>query len=435
MKKNVTVIVGCHWGDEGKGRAAFFESQDASMVIRSTGGNNAGHTIVYEGKKYAMHLIPGGIIHKGTISLIGPGVVVDPTVLVSEIEMLRNAGIEVNSKNLAISGRAHVILQYHKDMDQLQETLKGDGKVGTTGRGIGPAYVDKANRVGIRLYDLLLPQKELEKKIALAIKVHNQLFKSTKGFEKCVVSAKEISIQLKQISAKIGEFITNTDALIQKAIAKGEKIVMEGAQAYRLDLDHGDYPMVTSSSPNTSGTLSGAGIGPKYVSKVIGVSKAYCSRVGNGPFITEEKNSVGDLIREFGHEYGTTTGRPRRCGWLDCVILKNAKVTMGIDVLCINHLDTIGKIGNKLGEIKVCIGYDYQGKVIDYIPDDTEITNQQPIPVYETLTGGWSIDSDCKTYEELPVKAKEFIQLIEKHTDLPVKYIGFGADNKDTIVR
>lgn len=435
MKKNVTVIVGCHWGDEGKGRAAFFESQDASMVIRSTGGNNAGHTIVYEGEKYALHLIPGGIIHNGIMSVIGPGVVVDTDVLIEEIEKLQAANISVTPENLAISGRAHVILPYHKNMDRLQEHLKGDGKVGTTGRGIGPCYVDKANRVGIRLYDLLLPPEKLARKVSKVIKTYNQLFEANAGFEDCIVTEEEVFSKLRQNAIKIKDFITNTDALIKTAIEKGEKIVIEGAQAYRLDIDHGDYPMVTSSSPNTSGTLSGAGIGPKYVDKVIGVTKAYCSRVGNGPFFTEADEETTNIIRELGHEYGTTTKRPRRCGWLDCVILKNAKTTMGIDYLCLNHLDTIGMIGRTLGEIKICVAYKYQGKVIDYIPDDIEITGETPIPIYETIKGGWKMCSKYQKYEDIPIRAKHFIEMVEKYSDMPIKYIGHGADNKSTIVK
>lgn len=435
MNRNVTVIVGCHWGNEGKGRAAFFESQDASMVIRSTGGNNAGHTIVYNGKKYVLHLIPGGIIHKKTKSVIAPGVVIDPEVLIEEIEMLRKAGIKVNHKNLAISGRAHIILPYHKDMDRLQEALKGDTKVGTSGRGIGPAYADKANRVGIRMYDLLLPRKELEAKIELAVKMHNQLFKATKGFENCVVDSKQLAKKLSQSAEVLEKFIVNTDALIKNEMDSRRKIVIEGAQAYRLDIEHGDYPMVTSSTPNTSGALSGAGIGPKSVSKVIGVTKAYCSRASKGPFVTEQKGNVGDTIREFGNEYDTTTGKPCRCGWLDAVNLHNARFTMGIDVLCLNHLDTIGKIGKKLGKICICYAYEYNGGVINYIPDDMEITKEVPEPLFTTIKGGWEIPPDCKRYIDLPKKAKEFIDLVELMSGIPVKYIGYGADNKYTIVR
>ncbi len=431
---NVTVIVGCHWGDEGKGRAAFFESQDAHMIVRSTGGNNAGHTIVYKGKKYALHLIPSGIIHKGKMNVIAPGVVVDPDVLIKEMETLEKDGIKVTKRNFAVSGRAHLIMPYHRDLDRLKEELKGNSKVGTTGKGIGPAYSDKADRIGIRLYDLLLPQKKLQEKIELAIKTHNQLFKANEGFENCVVDSKELAKELKQKAHKLKRFICNTDDLIQNAIRKDEKIVIEGAQAYRLDIDHGDYPMVTSSSPNTSGAISGAGIGPKYVNKTIGVTKAYCSRVGNGPFITEQDNEIGDLIRELGGEYGTTTKRPRRCGWLDCVVLRMAKITMGIDELCLNHLDTIGKIGNELGKIYICYAYKYNGEVIEYFPDDIEITGEIPKPLYISLDTGWDIPKDCKTYEDLPAKAKEFIGLVEEISEIPIKYIGFGADNKYTIV-
>ena len=231
------------------------------------------------------------------------------------------------------------------------------------------------------------------------------------------------------------QFITNTDKIISKTLESNQKIVIEGAQAYRLDIDHGDYPMVTSSSPNTSGTLSGIGIGPKYVNEVIGVTKAYASRVGNGPFITEENNEIGAIIRKFGNEYGTTTKRPRRCGWLDCVSLRSAKYIMGIDCLCLNHLDTIGKIGKFVGKIKICIAYEYLNQVIVHIPDDIEITKCKPEPIYEVIEGGWEIKPNTKKYSDLPPKAKQFVELVEKYTKLPVKYIGFGADNKDTIVR
>ena len=435
MKKNVTVIVGCFYGDEGKGRAAFYESKDASIVVRSTGGNNAGHTIVNNGKKYAMHLIPGGIIRKNVLSIIGPGVVIDTDVLIEEIKMLEEAGINITPEKLAISGRAHLILPYHKDLDRLYETLKENAKVGTTGRGIGPAYADKANRVGIRAYDLLLPEEELLAKIELAVKTHNKLFKAVPGFEECVVNSREILSKLIENSKVLRQFIVNTDKIISKALENNDKIVIEGAQAYRLDIDHGDYPMVTSSSPNTSGTLSGIGIGPKYVNKVVGVTKAYASRVGNGPFITEEDNEIGDIIRELGNEYGTTTKRPRRCGWLDCVSLRSAKYIMGIDYLCLNHLDTIGKIGNTIGKIKLCIAYEYLDQVIVHIPDDIEITQCKPEPIYEVIEGGWEIKPNTKTYSDLPLKARQFVETVEKYTKLPVKYIGFGADNKNTIVR
>ena len=435
MKGNVVAIVGCNWGDEGKGRAAFFESQDASIVARATGGNNAGHTIVHEGKKYALHLVPGGIINTKTKCLIGPGVVIDTEVLIEEIKMLQEAGVSVTPENLIISGKAHVIMPYHKDLDRLHEEMKEDGKVGTTGRGIGPCYADKANRIGIRMYDLLLPKKIIRKKIIIASKLHNILFRNVKGYIKSFINSFRIANKMKDNAKFLKDFIGNTDSIIKKAIENDDKIVIEGAQAFRLDIDHGDYPMVTSSSPNTAGTLSGIGIGPRFLKKAIGITKAYCSRVGNGPFPTEQDNKIGEIIRDLGHEYGTTTNRPRRCGWFDCVIINQAKITMGLDELCINHLDTIGKVGRELGYVKICYAYRYMGKIIDYIPDDTEITNELPEPLYYKLDSGWEIPANCKKFEELPQNAKIFIRFIEVKTGLPVKYIGCGADIKDTIIR
>lgn len=431
---NVVAIVGCNWGDEGKGRAAFFESQDAKIVARATGGNNAGHTIVHEGKKFALHLMPGGIIYQDKMSLICPGVVLDTDVLIDEINMLKEAGIKITPENFIISGRAHIILSYHKNLDHLYEHFKKN-KIGTTGRGIGPDYSDKANRTGIRVYDLLLSKEELRDKIAEAIIPHNILFENT-GYESAFADADQLAEKLKKNAEVLKSFIGNTSIILKKAIERGEKVVIEGAQAYRLDIDHGDYPMVTPSSPNTSGTISGAGIGPKYLAKTVGVTKAYSSKVGNGDmFYTEEEGAEGDTIRKLGHEYGTTTGRPRRCGWFDCPNIISAKLPMGLDVLCINHIDTIGKIGNALGYIKVCYAYEYNGEVIDYIPEDTEITKQRPKPLYRTFKGGWEIHKSCKNYMGLPKKARDFIEFIEQRTGVPVQYIGYGADTKKTIIR
>ena len=432
---NVVAIVGCNWGDEGKGRAAFFESQDASIVARATGGNNAGHTIVHKGKKYALHLVPGGIINPKTKCLIGPGVVIDTDVLIEEIKMLQEAGVSVTPENLTISGKAHVIMPYHKDLDKLHEEMKEDGKVGTTGRGIGPCYADKANRIGIRMYDLLLPKKIIRNKIRIASKLHNILFRNIKGFIKSIVNSYRVANKMKDNANILKDFIGNTDSIIKEAIENDEKIVIEGAQAFRLDIDHGDYPMVTSSSPNTAGTLSGIGIGPRFLKKAIGITKAYCSRVGNGPFPTEQDNKIGEVIRDLGHEYGTTTNRPRRCGWFDCVIIDQAKITMGLDELCINHLDTIGKVGFKLGYVMICYAYRYNGEIIDYVPDDIEITNGILEPLYYMIDSGWEIPENCKHYEDLPKKARDFIEFIERTKGVPVQYIGYGADTKKTIIR
>ena len=446
MNQCVTVIVGTNWGDEGKGKIASREASNAKLVIRATGGNNAGHTVIYNNKQLALHLIPGGIVYPQTTCIIGPGVVIDPEVLVSEINMLKSCNISDINHRLKISGRAHVILPYHKDLDELHESLK-ENPVGTTKRGIGPCYADKANRVGIRMYDLLLPVKELQKKIDEAVKLHNQAFRNN-GMPDCVVDAEKLAKTLSQKYMPIlSPYITNIEPIIDNSIDNSEKIVVEGAQAFRLDLDHGDYPMVTSSNPVSAGTLCGAGLPPQAVYQVIGITKAYSSRVGNGPFPTELPASIdedgnvikdaeplpGDIIREFGHEYGTTTKRPRRCGWLDAVILHSAKYTCGIDCLCINHLDTLGKIGLSLGYIKICTSYQYGEQIIDYVPDDTELTGEIPIPVYKTLKGGWTIYSSCKTYDELPELAKEFINIVEEVSGIPVKYVGVGPANDDLI--
>ena len=415
----VKVIVGIQWGDEGKGRASHFESKNASIVIRSTGGNNAGHTVVANGKKFAMHLLPSSIIRDGVLSIIGPGVVVDPKVLITEIDEMAKNGIIVDNKRLLISDRAHIILPHHIALDSLMEMLK-DNKVGTTGRGIGPSYSEKCDRTNIRMIDLKNTDT-LKNKINQSLKKANALFKQ---FDYPIISEDEEYKLCLEFGKRLYNLIGDSEAAIINAYEKNENIIIEGAQALYLDIDHGDYPFVTSSNPNASGTCSGAGIGPTLVDEVIGVMKAYCSRVGEGPFTTELLDETGDTIRELGHEYGTTTGRPRRCGWLDLVMVKNAKYINGLTSLCINHMDTIGK----LPEIKVCIGYMYNGKEINYVTID----RQNCTPIYKTFEGNWDT-SNVSTYEELPEKAKRYIEFIEDYSGIPVKYIGVGADENRTI--
>lgn len=441
MNKNVTAIVGCKWGDEGKGKIASMQSEDATLVIRGTGGANAGHSVVYNGRTLPLHLVPGGITYPQTTAIIGPGVVIDPEVLLAEIEMLKGHGVPDIESRLKISGRAHVVFPYHKDLDSLHEFLK-ENPVGTTKRGIGPCYADKANRVGIRMYDLLLPEEELRSKIVEATKLHIQAFENNNMSVR--ISPKELAREYSNYGKQLAQYITNIEPIISNAIDNNNKIVIEGAQAFRLDLDHGDYNMVTSSNCSTAGSLCGSAIPPSALKEVIGIDKAYNSRVGNGPFPTEQPSSlitegngmlVGDVIRELGHEYGTTTKRPRRCGWMDCVILRSAKYTMGVDYLCINHLDTLGKIGLKLGYIKVCTEYLYNGSIVRYFPDDINLTKEIPEPIYETLYGGWEIDSSCKCYDDLPELAKQFIQIVENTSGIPVKYLGTGPANDDLIIR
>ncbi len=446
--KNVSVVCGAKWGDEGKGKVASLLAKDADIVIRATGGNNAGHTVIYNGKKLPLHLVPGGIAYPQTTAIIGPGVFVDPVILISEIKMLEELGIPDIDSRLKISGRAHVIFPYHKSMDELQEALKKN-PVGTTKRGIGPAVEDKARRVGIRMYDLLLDVEKLKEKIEEAIILYNYNFKYVNMLSS-VVDAAELAEEYSLYGKELKKYIVDVFPIISDAISDEEKkIVIEGAQAFKLDPDYGDYPMNTSASCIPAASIAGAGVPVTALKEIILVDKAYNSRVGNGPFPTEEPSSVseskddvprngplvGDVIREFGNEFGTTTNRPRRCGWIDIPILYTAAKSVGADYLCINHLDTLGKIGMCLGYIKICIGYKYRGKVIPYYPDDTDLTGEIPKPIYLSIEGGWEIDSSCKDYESLPNLAKSFIRMVEYGADIPVKYIGIGPENEDIIIR
>ncbi len=425
----ITEIVGAYWGDEGKGRVAAYESQDARLVLRTTGGNNAGHTVYYEGNKIPLHLVPGGIIYdQVTAAIICQGVVIDPKVLHDEIQLLSQY-IDVNPEKLVISNCAHIILPFHIDLDQVQEEMRSNNKIGTTKRGIGPTYSSQRNRVGIQTKDLFRTKEDLKK-----------LLKTALSFDKRNLEAYEFSYDIDELyefcmeaKANLAPFIKDVDPIIKNALMRGDKIVIEGAQADHLDILNGDYPDVTSSECNPSGTLSGAGIGPLYVKKVICTMKAYCSRVGNGIFPTELDNEEGEIIRKHGHEYGTTTGRSRRCGWLDLVAF--CSVNRSYSDICLNHLDTIGLIGQEVGYIKVCTSYTYQGNEIYTFPKDTMITGKFPKPNYKTFEGGWEIPKNCKTFEELPEKAQEFVYFIEEYTKIPVSYIGIGPNNEDTIIR
>lgn len=430
----VKMIVGLQYGDEGKGRAVHYEAKDASIVIRATGGSNAGHTVVANGKKYAMHLLPSAIIRPEVLSVVGPGVVADLKVLVEEIQQMRAAGIKVERDNFVVSERTHITFPHHKQLDRLYEMLKTE-KVGTTGRGVGTTYEEKARRTNLRMHDLFLAEVALKNKISENLKVYNVLVaEANKLIEQGVyeeekfplITAEEEYDYCMQYKAILQDFIADIHPILDQAIEKDELVIIEGAQSFWLDNDHGDYPMTTSSNPNASGTASAAGIGPTLVNEVIGVIKAYTSRVGNGPFVTEQKNEIGDSIREWGHEYGTTTGRPRRTGWLDLVMVKHTKNTSGLTSLCVNHLDTIGKFD----KINVCIGYQYKGENIKHVPIDKENCE----PIYQELKGGWNTE-EATTFEELPKEAQEYIHFIEEFTGVPVKYIGVGADEKRTIIK
>lgn len=420
--KRVDVVLGSFYGDEGKGKIIDYLAQNADFAVRCSGGNNAGHSIEIEGKKFAFHLIPSGILNKNTIAVIGNGVVVDPKVLIEEIEMIKANGYEV--ENLRISDKAHVIFPYHIQMDKLQEELRKEDKIGTTARGIGPVYCDKFERCGIRMGDLV--NKRFEKQLRRNIENKNQLFQM---YHYETIDADKVIKQYNQYADILKKYVVDTITLLHTAIEQEKKILCEGAQATLLDIDFGSYPYVTSSNPTIGGVCTGTGIGAKYIGEVYGVLKAYSSRVGEGPYITEQNNEVGDRIRELGHEYGTTTKRPRRCGWLDIVALKYATMVNGLTGLAINHVDTIGK----LETIKLCVGYKKEGKIsMDFQLDEDYLKDCEP--VYEEFEGNFGDISQIKTREELPDNAQKYLNRIEELVGVPIKFIGIGAGRDAMII-
>lgn len=421
----VRVVIGTQWGDEGKGKYIDMLAKHSDIVVRFSGGNNAGHTIVNDGVKYALHLIPSGILHKGRICIIGNGVVVDPAILINEMEDLKQKGISTD--NLLISDRAHVIMPYHKELDELQEKFRGSNNLGTTKRGIGPAYADKTERCGIRICDFM-DKDDFERKVRENLEVKNLIIEKVyggKGFD-----ADKIIEEYSTYAAILKKHVTDANACISKAIDEGKEILFEGAQATFLDLDFGTYPYVTSSNPVAGGVCTGAGIGPVYIDEVFGVLKAYTSRVGSGPFPTEQNNLIGDTIRELGWEYGTTTGRPRRCGWLDTVMIRFAAKVNGLTGLAINHIDTIGK----LDKIKLCTAYKKDGELITHFPASLkELAKCEP--VYEEFES-WNEDiSGIRRYEDLPANAKKYLNRIEELVGVKVKLIGVGKEREQTIVK
>lgn len=419
----VNVVLGTFYGDEGKGKIIDYLSKDADFAVRCTGGNNAGHTIHVDGKKYAFHLIPSGILNSDTKAIIGNGVVVDPKVLIEEIESLKNSGHEVN--NLYISDKAHVIFPYHIEFDQLLEDLRDkNDKIGTTKRGIGPAYCDKFERSGIRFEDFISDRFEtlLKRNVSQRNKILQlygcEPFDSDKIFQ-----------EYQQYAEILKQYVTDTVSMLHEALEQNKTILCEGAQATLLDIDFGSYPFVTSSNPTIGGIVTGSGIGAKYIDEVYGVLKGYSSRVGSGPYMTEEDNEIGDKIRELGHEYGTTTKRPRRCGWLDLVALKYAVMLNGMTGLAINHVDTIGK----LDKIKLCVAYQHDG-----VQDMKFSTNPDYVtkckPVYEEFEGNFGDIANIKKREDLPENAKKYLARIEELVGVPVKFIGTGARRDELIV-
>ena len=422
-RSKVDVVLGSFYGDEGKGKIIDYLGTSADVAVRCSGGNNAGHTIEVDGKKFAFHLVPSGILNKGTMAVIGNGVVIDPKVLIEEMNTLKENGYSV--ENLRISDKAHIILPYHIEMDKLLEANRGKNKIGTTARGIGPAYCDKFERCGIRAEDLI--SDKFEELLTININNKNKIFEAY-GYEK--VDLEKTLTEYKEYAKVLKPYITDTVTLIHNYLDEGKKVLAEGAQATLLDIDFGSYPFVTSSNPSIGGVCTGTGVGARDIGEVYGVLKAYSSRVGEGPYVTEQNNEIGDLIRELGHEYGATTKRPRRCGWLDLVALKYAIRLNGITGLAINHVDTIGK----LDKFKLCIAYNYNGKETTDFSTNSDFLNNSTA-VYEEFNGNFGDISNCKTFEDLPENAKIYLKRIEEYTGVPVRFIGTGAGRNDMIVR
>lgn len=420
---SATALVGAQWGDEGKGKTIDILASRADMVVRAMGGSNAGHTVVTDGVTYKLHLIPSGILYRGTICVVGNGTVISPSVILKEIRGLKDHGVSMD--NLRIDARAHVILPYHVAMDELSEKSLGKGDIGTTKNGIGPCYMDKAERVGIRMCDLINPGIFREK-LYRNVSVKNKVLAALYGAEP--MNADEIFEEYCEYAKKLAPYVCDTSVLVYDAIRAGKKVLFEGAQGALLDLDVGTYPFVTSSHPTSGGFCVGSGIGPTLIDEVIGVCKSYTTRVGKGPFPTELFGEMGEHIRRTGFEYGTTTGRPRRCGWLDTVILRFAVRVNGLTSLAVNKLDTLTGID----KLKVCVAYVKNGVKIENFPCDiSDLEGCEPVYVE---VDGWKEDiENVRSYDDLPAAAKAYIELIEREAGVPVKMIGVGPDREQNI--
>ncbi|MBW2513761.1 MAG: adenylosuccinate synthase [Deltaproteobacteria bacterium] len=419
------VIIGTQWGDEGKGKVVDLLAEHADIVVRFQGGNNAGHTMVVQGKQFISHLVPSGIL-QGKTCYLGNGMVIDPGVLIEELDYLSEHGIPVGPDRIRISEKAHVIMPYHKSLDHARETQKGDDKIGTTGRGIGPCYEDKASRQGIRFIELT-NSKIFAERVQSVLEEKN--FTLEGYLSAAPLKADEIIDTYAAYAARLAPYVGNISVELHDALKTGKQILFEGAQGTHLDIDHGTYPFVTSSNTLSANACCGAGLGPREIHHVIGIVKAYTTRVGQGPFPSELFDAVGDSIQEKGAEFGATTGRRRRCGWLDTVILNNAVRLNGLTGLAVTKLDVFGG----LASLKICTAYEYQGKTLDYFPGDLQMLAECK-PVYETLPG-WSEDiSGIRNYEDLPENTKNYLKRIEEITKTPIQIISIGPAREETIV-
>ncbi len=422
MKMSTVVVVGTQWGDEGKGKITDYLAESAEVVARYQGGNNAGHTIIIDDKKYKLHLIPSGIFYSNKVCVLGNGMVIDPKALLDEIDYIIENGFSVD--NLKISNRAHVIMPYHILLDRLEESRKGDNKIGTTGKGIGPCYMDKAARNGIRIADLL-DAKVLKEKLTFIASEKNNLLEQVHG-EKPLNIEEMIQTYL-SYGEKIKHYVTDTSVILNDSIDDGKRVLFEGAQGGMLDIDHGTYPFVTSSNPSAGGVCIGSGVGPTKIHHVVGVAKAYTSRVGDGPFPTELHDELGNWIREKGKEYGTTTGRPRRVGWFDTVVVRHARRVSGITGLSLNSIDVL----TGLDTVKICTAYKYNDELIEYYPADLNVLSQCEA-VYEEMPG-WKEDiTGVTSLSDLPANARAYIERISQLTGIPISIFSVGPNRQQT---
>ncbi len=415
----VSVLVGTQWGDEGKGKIIDILTEDIDVVCRYQGGNNAGHTVVIDGKKYVLHLIPSGILRDGVTCIIGNGVVLDPDAFIQEIQELQKEGIDAKGK-LFISDRTHLIFPFHKEEDISSESKKGEEKIGTTKRGIGPCYKEKSNRTGIRLADIY-DAEHLRKKIHTALSERGAVDE---------IKLEEILSQFLAFAEVLKPYCCDTLLMVDRLIKEDKRILCEGAQGTMLDVDYGTYPYVTSSSPTSGGACTGAGVPPHAISTVYGLTKAYTTRVGSGPFPTELNDADGELLRKEGDEFGATTGRPRRCGWLDLVVVKHSLRVNGITELVLTKLDVL----DVCETIKVCIGYTIDGEEIDYIPAQVEKLFKA-VPQYKSFQGWRSSTHGITSYDELPENTQNYISFLEEYLEVPVRMISTGKDRSDIIIR
>jgi adenylosuccinate synthase len=417
-----TILVGAQWGDEGKGKIIDVLTEQVDVVVRTQGGNNAGHTVYIGKQKYVLHLIPSGILRKKKTCVIGNGVVVDPIGLVSEIEGLRKLGIKVNG-NLYVSETAHVVFPYHRELDAQREVLKGKNKIGTTKRGIGPAYGDKAARVGLRMIDLINAERFAEQ-LQTKIKDNNEVLKA---FGAKPLSFKEVHAAYRKAGDYLKPFVTNTVTLLHQSVRRGDDILFEGAQGTFLDIDHGTYPYVTSSNTTSGGACTGSGVAPNRMDRVVGVLKAYTTRVGEGPLPTENAE-IADMLHAMGREFGATTGRPRRCGWFDSVATRHATMVNGIDELAVTNIDGLDTVET----IKVCIGYRDGKKKYDHVPNDIEVLSRCE-PVYAEFPGWRTPTHEARSWKDLPAKTRSYLKAIAELTDAKLFIASVGPGRDQTI--